>query len=1147
VRLHRLRLNAFGPFPGAEEVDFDALSEAGLFLLRGETGAGKTSVLDAVCFALYGTLPGVRAGSEKGVRSHYAPDGAAPEVELEFSVRERRFRITRTPEWQRPKKRGEGFTKANASVALAEWDGRDYAPLSARLDEAGQQISTVLGMDVHQFTRVAMLPQGEFAAFLRSDDKNRESLLKRLFDTRVFDRTTAAAAEHRRVSELAAGEKGQSRATLAEDANRHARERLGAGAVDEALEGALGGALEDAGHGTPDGVPDGHDDAGPAPAPTPASGGVATTGPAAEPAAGPAPVEATTAGAAAELAAEAASAPTPEAGDAAWFDAVVGLAGSREGLALAAAEAGDARAKAAAMELAAVRSRADDARELEAYELRAAELAAGSEAAAADRARLDSHRRALAVRSELDAQAAAEARGEQARLRAAAAAERLTRVPARTLAGEAQDEAAWAELVSGLGLATSAGAGTLPAPGAAGAGSREPSGATAAPADVPGLEERLLTWVRTAEALEDRAAQALKAEERAAGLHLAATAARAQSERAAAAVQRATTELTEAKDAAESARSAAAALPEQPGALEAARERVLEAQRVLRAAQLALSSRAAEARASERERELDTARTAAREAAYGLRVRREAAMAAILAAGLTADAPCPVCGALEHPEPARAEALEEVSPEAIAAADRAVAAAEGHHAEALAAHEAARALLGEHAVSAGGLDPEAAGALLEAAEGAEADAKARAAHRERALESERAGAQALREAELALQAATAEHERRVQEAGAAEETAARSEAEHEGAAAGHADVAARRAAVAELARAIDAAATSYGGWREALGEARSAAERASVRLSEAGLSAGEAIEAVLAPEPAQALAAAVSARLAREAALAEAAASAPVERARAAREAGREAPTAAELERAAEAAAGAAEERDTLAAQATLAADLRVDLEGRRAVIERLDRELGPLASRAKVAKAIAELTSGNGENRLNMSLSTYVLAARLEAVAEAATLRLDAMSDGRYRLVHVDEKRGNRRSGLGLAVEDAWTGSRRAPETLSGGETFMASLALALGLADVVQEEAGGVDVETLFVDEGFGTLDPETLELVLDGLDQLRRGGRLVGVVSHVAELGQRIGAQVRVDKTRHGSSLRLVGVGSGADATAVDDAPVTLGDED
>jgi exonuclease SbcC len=185
---------------------------------------------------------------------------------------------------------------------------------------------------------------------------------------------------------------------------------------------------------------------------------------------------------------------------------------------------------------------------------------------------------------------------------------------------------------------------------------------------------------------------------------------------------------------------------------------------------------------------------------------------------------------------------------------------------------------------------------------------------------------------------------------------------------------------------------------------------------------------------------------------------------------------------------------------------------------------LRPLAERAAETRRLADLAAGQGSNTLRMTLSSFVLAARLEEVAAAASQRLLRMTAGRYSLVHTDSRRGGGRSGLGLLACDAWTGTDRDTSTLSGGETFMASLALALGLADVVTEEAGGTRIEALFVDEGFGSLDEETLEEVMNVLDGLREGGRCVGIVSHVAELRQRIPAQVHVRKTHSGSSVSL-----------------------
>ena len=214
---------------------------------------------------------------------------------------------------------------------------------------------------------------------------------------------------------------------------------------------------------------------------------------------------------------------------------------------------------------------------------------------------------------------------------------------------------------------------------------------------------------------------------------------------------------------------------------------------------------------------------------------------------------------------------------------------------------------------------------------------------------------------------------------------------------------------------------------------------------------------------------------------------------------------------------------DTVAAydRAKHRAEQLADLAPRLAA--RLD-ELKPLADRAAEARRLADMAAGLGANTLRMTLSSFVLAARLEEVAAAASERLLKMTSGRYSLVHTDARRGAGRSGLGLLACDGWTGVDRDTSTLSGGETFLASLALALGLADVVTAEAGGTRIEALFVDEGFGSLDEDTLEEVMTVLDGLREGGRTVGIVSHVAELRQRIPAQVRVHKGQAGSHLTV-----------------------
>ena len=193
------------------------------------------------------------------------------------------------------------------------------------------------------------------------------------------------------------------------------------------------------------------------------------------------------------------------------------------------------------------------------------------------------------------------------------------------------------------------------------------------------------------------------------------------------------------------------------------------------------------------------------------------------------------------------------------------------------------------------------------------------------------------------------------------------------------------------------------------------------------------------------------------------------------------------------------------------------------ALREVLDRAADLIAEHERVTGLLA-LVRGSGENRLKMPLTSYVLAGRLEEVAAGATERLLRMTDDRYSLEYADEVGGRGTKGLELVVRDHYVDEVRHPSSLSGGETFMASLALALGLADTVQAEAGGIELDTLFVDEGFGSLDSETLEVVMGVVDSLRTGGRTVGLVSHVERMRNDIPTRLAVTKDRRGSTLAV-----------------------
>jgi DNA repair protein SbcC/Rad50 len=532
---------------------------------------------------------------------------------------------------------------------------------------------------------------------------------------------------------------------------------------------------------------------------------------------------------------------------------------------------------------------------------------------------------------------------------------------------------------------------------------------------------------------------------------------------------------------------------------------------------------------------LHEAHVAARENAVALRGEalriREAridGMSAELAAKLFDGFPCPVCGSLDHPDP-KEPTFEPVTREqedaANAAADKAAGAAD-KAGQQVAAADAVIADLTQRLAGAGFVAGEDNAAL--AAGAGEAEASARRLETEAArLGSAAAAFQDLQAKVEALDAAIADAEKNQVEL-AEQRSAALAEAESAAQRAagsrellraqlgGAPDLQTALEAARRLAEALTAAADAADEAVRSAAEASEADERAARAAAEAGFESANA-----------ALAAQREARWRREGAdrirrheadveavatlLADPDLDVPLDP---------PAPVAAKTE-----AASAAQQAHADAADAHGKAK---DRAGQLAqLLPRLSAALAalePLQARAADARQLADLAGGLGANQYRMTLSSFVLAARLEEVAAAASERLLTMTAGRYSLVHTDARRGGGKAGLGLLACDSWTGIDRDTSTLSGGETFLASLALALGLADVVTAEAAGTPMEALFVDEGFGTLDEDTLEEVMNVLDGLREGGRIVGIVSHVTELRQRIPAQVHVRKGQHGSHVAV-----------------------
>ncbi|BCM71670.1 MULTISPECIES: AAA family ATPase [unclassified Streptomyces] len=996
MRLHRLDITAFGPFGGSQTVDFDALSAAGLFLLHGPTGAGKTSVLDAVAYALYGSVPGARQSSQgMTLRSDHAAPGTRTEVRLELTVAGRRLEITRQPPWERPKLRGTGMTVDKAQTWLREYDAQAgvWKDLSRSHQEIGAEVEQLLGMSREQFCQVVLLPQGDFARFLRADAEARGRLLGRLFDTQRFADVEKRLAERRRAAEARVREGDTA---LLADAHRMQQE----------------------------------------------------------------------AGDAMEL-------PELAPGDPGLAEAVLGAAAVARSTARERLTVAHCRLSAAESAHAAARRALEEARELARLQSRFAEA----------------RQRAERLQERAGAHREAQQRMERARKAEAVA-------PALELREAAETEHRRAAAAEAHARAL------LPAPHADADASGLAAAARRAAEELGGLDAARRAERRLAELAAERAG--LDRQERADDDVLReADAWLADWDTLRAALQ---TRVDSAQEAATRAEQLAVQRAPMQRRLDAARTRDRLTADLAQARQHAQAAR---------QRALD-----ARAHWLDLKEQRLSGIAAELAAHLTDGEPCAVCGATEHPAPARKVAGHvdrETEDRALAAYQR----AEEQHSEderrlgavrealAAATAEAGDTPTDRLAAEAGELEREYARARREASALHAAQEELRRAEQEREQRLADRQQAAVRAASRLTRRDTLEREQTSLEAELAQ-------------ARGDADSVAARAAQLErrAARLTDAA--------DAVRAAEDAAQRlkdADARLADAAYRAGfdtpqAAAAALLDPAAHRALQhrldawqqeeAAVRAVLA-EAGTAAAAQQPPADPAAAERAEAEAERRLREAASARDAAARCCAELDRLSARAAEAV-----------------RRLGPLREEYDRVARLAALTAGtSADNERRMRLESYVLAARLEQVAAAATVRLQRMSSGRYTLVHSDDRTGRGRSGLGLHVVDAWTGRERDTATLSGGETFFASLALALGLADVVTDEAGGVRLDTLFIDEGFGSLDDQTLDEVLDVLDSLRERDRSVGIVSHVPDLRRRVHAQLEVIKTRSGSTLRQRGV--------------------
>lgn len=1088
--LHSLEFEAFMAYPKRQEINFDTLNNAGVFLLNGPTGAGKTTILDAICYALYGETSSDRESAK--LHSTYAVhSGTKPRVLLDVTLHGKRLRIDRTPAYNKPITRGARkgqMREESAKATLAELasgadptDEKAWTPISSSVAEVNRTIAERTHLTKEQFLKVVLLPQGQFAQFLKSKPKERKELLKKMFPVEHYEQLFAALTEEAKTA--------QQEVAQDENTQRGYLER----ARVEML--ALQALLDVA-------DPDAEDAAGE---------GSATED----------PVEAETSE---QLTAESVTAETLDA----W------VAGGVE------------------------RARETSAREKQEQQ-RLTDEADRNTRLLAERAQLQADWREyeqLCERRTRLTERADEHKAQREELAQARAAAPLhaqyaqVQAESQALAARAQEQTVCASALDENGRALLAALRnedispevTFP----------EETTFAAFPGLEPSEQEtQLEALLDTLRALQKKDAQLADEEAAVAALLKQANALEKDKSRAEKALSDLTAtaeqlaeELAGYSTADEERTLAAHMVTEAQQKHEAAQQmqQKLDAASAAVAAAEKQSKRTATAEQKAQEKWQASAQQAlaATEEFKNLQVLRLAQASSLLARELKDGEPCAVCGSVEHPAPAQiAEGEQLVERADLDAAkereDKAHKQARTHELakdRATKAHqEASEALAAvrtqyETLAAQGECDVEQTAAQLQQAQTRLTQAQSRVTARDGVqakAERVRVELQKAQEALRTIEGAAVEAQTRHRDAAARCEAAA-AELAPARAAVGFAQrveaVEGYRAAHQRLARAV----LLLGQARERHALAAAAAERL---LAESSFESAELVHAAVRTSE-------------RVDALEQAVAAYELEHARLLEGFGREAIVAV----AARAAAGEQAPDDLQGVRERVeqlrAAAHRLTLrEGER---ESMLRSLHVLrgeyaAFRAKTAQRydraqmLANLaaaargdTLGGYEHQVD--LVSYVLGAEFERILHSASLHLDRMSEGRYGMVFSDHRAKGSRSGGGLNLEitDTWTGEPREASSLSGGESFLASLSLALGLAEVVQANNGGIELDTLFIDEGFGTLDAETLDMVMGTIESLRDSGRTIGLISHVEEMKNRIPAQIVVEKGQNGSSVRV-----------------------
>ena len=1030
MRILRLTMDAVGPFPGHEVIDFEAFSDAGRFLLSGPTGAGKSTIIDAIVFALYGKVSGGRDSSDSRIRSRYASEQAKTEVELIFSTSSGNYKVRRQPAYERVKKNGKGVTKQNAKAWLFKLDEqlREVSEPLTKTSDVGTEITRIVGLSREQFTQTVVLPQGKFAQFLRSTSKDRQDLLQELFGTAIFE---------------------DLQLDLVERARKVKKNQEALDATLRANLGVLASLLDEAPQLDP----------------------------------------------ACCLVYE----PVPEVDcefnplETAWTSRFKPLTPWLEH-----------NQRCANLEVSALRGQEDKLRSDFAYQR---DLAARQE-------------RYLALTKEheqLVAQGPAQ-RQRLAQIQALQALSDLKPWHEQLKQAQAQQAVAQRQLSQALAL------------------------------EQLESDERAQAVLQP---LDYRGAQALSVQLTA---QVAALNPQVELEAGLAGRRRDLQTKTQAHESANAklaqGRERENQLPTQIASKQELLEQLNEQAATLPTAQLAQEQATQTLKLAKAHEQLvkDHQRARKLQQLVALELKQASQRhkhmleqwlsqsALNLAQNLVAGEPCPVCGATEHPAPAT-QGGENISQEQLDQALEEVNEVQGELSQ---ASERVTKLAAQLEAQPCQLSPAQASEQLEEAKAALAAAK-QASEQARSCKAQitklNTELEALRADNQTAQARLAGDAKEIQLLGEKIDADAASLSCE-----GFESVAAQVEYLRQLAAGLEQLAKAGQELDQCKKRAQQAADSFAAQWAQASANFADHSAKPAAPAPT------------------DPAETEPTQDTSAANVQDGYAQACqafAGLDLAALKATSASYEKSLSINQAALA-----ELEGIELTPPPLEQTQGQLEQaqaktqacqtyastwqafagqvNAQLAKLnellsrrskasdkdgqlLALASAANGDNQARLTLSAWVLQAHFRQVLVFANERLGVIGAGRYELINVDSEEDTRqqKQGLGLAVVDHLSGTTRSPRTLSGGESFYVSLALALALADVVATQNGGIEMNTLFIDEGFGSLDEGTLAEVMDVLGALHSGGRVVGIVSHVSELKRAIPAAVEVRPLLGGGS--------------------------